>query len=649
MRKSVSEQETSPPTELVGPDFMSGGGEMGALMRARDWSSSSLGPPRSWSQSLRTIVRLMLNTGHPMYIFWGADGACLYNDAYRRSIGPERHPGSLGQPAHEVWDEIWDIIGPQIEQVLSGGGATWHEDHLVPITRYGRREDVYWTYSYSPIDDDTAPSGIGGILVICTETTQKVVAERRLAGEIERLWRHSRDLQVVVGADGIFHAVSPAWREILGHEPDTVVGQSFLNFIWPEDAERTQAALDTVASNKELTNFENRYRHQDGTPRSISWRTSVEGDLVYAYGRDITAEKKAQSELRRTRELAQSEARYRWALTAGQLVHWETDLIAGTRTWTKEAMALFGLSLVDGRGRFGGDADEFKLALHPDDRHLADQFYELADKQDWFPVEYRIRQLDGTIRWLSGGGQVVARSPDGKAQRLVNVVADVTDRKVAEEHVKFLMGELTHRSKNLLSVVQAIASQTGRTVDTFEEFQKRFAQRLRGLAASHDLLVLQDWQGASMTDLVRDQLATFTESGSGHITVSGPDIMLRPEAAEAIGLALHELATNAVKYGAISVPGGHVAISWAFEDHGIEPRRLLVNWIERDGPTVTPPSRKGFGHIVFERLVTKSLNGSVAIDFAPEGLIWKLSIPTINLVTEPVLIRHRSLLSGNRN
>jgi PAS domain S-box-containing protein len=142
---------------------------------------------------------------------------------------------------------------------------------------------------------------------------------------------------------------------------------------------------------------------------------------------------------------------------------------------TKEAMALFGLSLVDGRGRFSSEADEFKLAVHPDDRHLVKEFYELADKRDWFPVEYRIRRPDGTIRWLSGGGQVVARSADGKAQRLINVVADVTDRKVAEEHVKFLMGELTHRSKNLLSVVQEIASQTGRTVDTFEEFQKRFA------------------------------------------------------------------------------------------------------------------------------------------------------------------------------
>jgi PAS domain S-box-containing protein len=426
-------------------------------------------------------------------------------------------------------------------------------------------------------------SGIGGVLVICTETTQKVVEEQRLSGEIERLWRHSRDLQVVVGADGIFRAVSPAWKEILGHEPDRVVGQSFLKFIWPEDTKITLAGLDTAATKGDLTNFENRYRHQDGTPRWISWRTSVEGDLVYAYGRDITAEKKTQSVLARIKELAQSEARYRWALTAGQLVHWETDLIAGTRTWTKEAMALFGLSLIDGRGRFGGDADEFKLALHPDDRHLADGFYELADKQDWFPVEYRIRRPDGTVRWLSGGGQVLARSAEGKAQRLINVVADVSERKIAEERVKFLMGEITHRSKNLLSVVQAIASQTGRTADTFQEFQKRFTQRLQGLAASHDLLVLRDWQGAPLKELVRLQLDPFTEPGSERISVSGPDVLLRPEAAEAIGLALHELATNAVKYGALSVPVGKVTISWAFEDHGPEPRQFLVNWIDAAG------------------------------------------------------------------
>jgi hypothetical protein len=166
--------------------FLAGGGEMGALMRAHDWSKLSLGRPETWPQSLRTVVRLMLNTRHPMYIWWGPDGACLYNDAYRQSIGPERHPRSLGRPAREVWDEIWDIIGPQIDHVMSGRGATWHEDHLVPITRHGRREDVYWTYSYSPIDDETAPHGVGGVLVICSETTQRVLGERLLSDEILR-------------------------------------------------------------------------------------------------------------------------------------------------------------------------------------------------------------------------------------------------------------------------------------------------------------------------------------------------------------------------------------------------------------------------------------------------------------------------------
>lgn len=127
------------------PGFMAGGGEMGALMRTHDWWSHPLGDPRSWPQPLRTAIRLILNTGHPMYIWWGEGLFCFYNDAYRQSIGPERHPGSLGRPGREVWDEIWPVIGPQIEQVMSGGGATWRVNHLVPITRNGKLEEVYST------------------------------------------------------------------------------------------------------------------------------------------------------------------------------------------------------------------------------------------------------------------------------------------------------------------------------------------------------------------------------------------------------------------------------------------------------------------------------------------------------------------------
>ena len=144
--------------------FLSGGGEMGALIRAFDWSSTALGAPQHWPQALRTSVRSLLSTRHPMYIFWGAEGLCFYNDAYRQSIGSERHPSSLGQPARSVWQEIWPIIGPQVDQVMRGDGATWHENALVPITRDGVREDVYWTYSYGPIDDEQSAGALAASL-----------------------------------------------------------------------------------------------------------------------------------------------------------------------------------------------------------------------------------------------------------------------------------------------------------------------------------------------------------------------------------------------------------------------------------------------------------------------------------------------------
>lgn len=165
-------------------EFLAGGGEMGAHIRAKDWRSTPLGPPDDWPPELRLVIRIMLTTNHPIFIFWGPELRCFYNDAYSHSIGPERHPVSLGEKGREVWDEIWDEIGPQIDFVMAGKGATWHRDQLIPITRHGRKEDVYWTYSYSPIDDPSAPHGVGGVLVICTETTQRVVMEQTLEEQL---------------------------------------------------------------------------------------------------------------------------------------------------------------------------------------------------------------------------------------------------------------------------------------------------------------------------------------------------------------------------------------------------------------------------------------------------------------------------------
>jgi PAS domain S-box-containing protein len=345
-------------------------------------------------------------------------------------------------------------------------------------------------------------------------------------------------------------------------------------------------------------------------------------------------ERKTEELSEANRRLRENEARYRTALAAGRMGTWETDLVNRTRLWTEEGMALFGISLADGRGRVGGPDDEYRNALHPDDRHLMQKFHELADKQDSFTSEYRTVHPDGTVLWLRGRGQVIARAPDGKAQRMVSIVTDVTDRKAAEDHIQFLMHEISHRSKNLLMVIQSIARRTARSAGSMEEFERRFERRLQGLAASHDVLVSKNWQGAPLADLVRRQLAPFAEIQGSRIELEGPEIVVTAEAAQALGLAIHELATNAIKYGALSVPAGKISVSWALQGDAGASRPLLLNWAEQGGPPVSPPQRKGFGHVVIGEMVERSLHGKVAMEFAVAGLHWSVSIPPTNLVSE---------------
>ena len=166
-------------------DFLSNGGEMGALTRAKDWSKTSLGAVETWPQSLRTTLGILLHSKFPMFLFWGPEHICFYNDAYRPSLGKEgKHPDILGQKGAEYWPEIWDFIGPLIDQVLNDGEPTWHEDQLVPIYRNGSLEDVYWTFSYSPVMNDDGK--ISGVLVVCTETTEKVKICKELEESNER-------------------------------------------------------------------------------------------------------------------------------------------------------------------------------------------------------------------------------------------------------------------------------------------------------------------------------------------------------------------------------------------------------------------------------------------------------------------------------
>lgn len=219
------------------------------------------------------------------------------------------------------------------------------------------------------------------------------------------------------------------------------------------------------------------------------------------------------------------------------------------------------------------------------------------------------------------------RDVTGGIVGLTCAAVDITERKESEAHLRLLMRELTHRSKNLLAVIQAMARQTARQGGTVANFLDRFGARLQALSRSHDLLIQESWHGASLQDLVRSQLGHYFDRDHPQVSLAGPDVHLRPEAAQSLGLALHELATNAAKYGALSRSRGRVAIEWAFMQGG----GLEIIWRETKGPKVGEPRRRGFGSMVIEHNLARALNAEVELSFQLDGLRCRIAIPAVQL------------------
>lgn len=237
-------------------------------------------------------------------------------------------------------------------------------------------------------------------------------------------------------------------------------------------------------------------------------------------------------------------------------------------------------------------------------------------------AELRI-ETGGKARWYDFHIEPM-RDVAGRLIGLTGAAIDITERKEGEAHLRLLMRELTHRSKNLLAVIQAMARQTARHTESIEQFLERFSARLQALSRSHDLLVQESWHGASLRDLVCSQLAHYLEREPGQLSIEGPDIRLKPEAAQSLGLALHELAANAARHGALSLASGRVEVSWhqVAADDSIE----LV-WRESGGPKVDVPERRGFGSMVIEHNLSRALDAEVSLDFAEAGLTCRVSMP----------------------
>jgi PAS domain S-box-containing protein len=238
-------------------------------------------------------------------------------------------------------------------------------------------------------------------------------------------------------------------------------------------------------------------------------------------------------------------------------------------------------------------------------------------------TEFRLRRRNGTVRWVETLGLAHFEGAEPRAIGMAGTAQDITERKEREEKERLLMREVNHRAKNMLSVVDSIAHQTA--TRNPDNFIARFSERIQALSANQDLLVRNEWNGVEIEDLVRAQLAHFADLIGSRISVRGPKLRFTAASAQAIGLALHELATNGGKYGALSTDKGHVDVSW-----GIVGETFTMSWIERDGPPVSVPKRRGFGTVVIEAMTERSVDGAVALDYAPSGVTWRLTCLAAN-------------------
>ncbi len=265
---------------------------------------------------------------------------------------------------------------------------------------------------------------------------------------------------------------------------------------------------------------------------------------------------------------------------------------------------------------------EWQHLIHPDDVIRTQDAWDHAKKTgETYAVEHRLMRADGTYSWHLSRA-VSVKEDDVHSVKWYGTATDIDENKRREEHVSVLMSEIAHRSKNLIAVIQAVARQTSRSSTNISEFNEKFSARLQSLAGSQDLLIAKDGTGVDLADLVHLQLGHFAGLIGTRIAVSGPTMRLEATAAQSIGMALHELATNAAKYGALANERGRIDLLWGIEN-AEDGAKLSITWRETGGPAVVPPQRSGLGTMVIQRLVADRIGGLAELEFLPEGVIWR--------------------------
>lgn len=473
----------------------------------------------------------------------------------------------------------------------------------------------------SPLFDENGE--ICGASKIVRDITERKQNEARLRSSEEfarTVLEASPDCLKVIGSDGAMDYLNQNGACLLELDsPRSVLGQQWES-LWPDISRPVIGqAIETARSGQPVI-FTLEAPTAKGTPKiwevSITAIPAEKGEPV----RLLAASRDVSEKTRAADRLVESEARFRAAIDAVDGIVW-TNNAAGEMTGEQPAW-----SALTGHTRAEYEGFGWSKAVHPDDAEpTLDAWQAAIATKSLFEFEHRVRCHDGEWRHFSIRAAPIF-DKDGHIVEWVGVHRDISAQKSSEAHRELLMRELAHRSKNQLAVIQGVAGLTARHASSLDEFRKTFGKRLHGMAISTDLLVSQDWEGAPLGELVRQQLEPFG-TDNGRLMCEGPHILLSSDAAETIGLALHELATNCVKYGSWSVPSGVVKVAWELVREHAQPIHFRVSWTESGGPAVIAPQREGFGRRVIEGMVAQKLHGTVELDFDVKGLNWTLTAP----------------------
>jgi PAS domain S-box-containing protein len=546
-----------------------------------------------------------------------------WNPAAERTFGYTREV-ALGSDIAEL------IIPPEFRDRHHRGMAHYLATGEGPVL--GKRvelESIRADGSRFPVELAISPIEIRGkphFTAYVRDITERARAEQALRESEQRLratYEHASVGISEVDVNGRFLRVNEQYSEMTGYSREELLERTFADITQPEDRERDLERFRRhIAGEIGAYALEKRYIHKDGHVVWIGLAASrvddAQGRPLYSVRvvRDVTQRKLAEEALR------ESERRLRLAIEAGRMAAWEVDLATDTLRGSPELNRLLGFP-EDARPTMA----ELRACYHPDDQARLRTMREnaLARGERFLQSDFRYLCPDGSVRWLLLRAEIKLDADD-KPASIVGVLLDITDRKRAEERKNLLINELNHRVRNTLATVQSIVSQALRTASSPQEARAAVESRLLALSRVHDVLTRESWEGAGLREIMVQAIAPFSATGERRIHIDGPDVWLQPRTALSLAMALQELLTNAIKYGALSNETGEVRITWTVSPT-TSGRHLQLRWEEQGGPAVEAPSRRGLGSVLIERGLAQSLNGKVRVDFALGGVVCTLDAP----------------------